>query len=435
MTKKLAGLIVALTLMLVAVPPVAAQGASEASGVVVDAEGNPMPGVKLTFTPVRESDLTYVGKTNKKGRYYVQGLFTPQADKMWSITLEAEGYVPVKIRIESRTVNRVLLGPVMEQALKYGAGPPEFPIAKMGHVKVNVTLMTEEEAKSAALEEMVASGELVEGEGEVEGGAGQEPAEPDPWIEATSLASQGEFAASLPKFREAIKDEPEAVERHETYAKVLAHEGLYDDAITSVDAALALEPGRLDTLLVKSQVYIKMGEMEQARAVLDAALEIAPDDMRIYELLVFVAQEGGDPETQIAVYRSIVEIDPEHLEAWLALGDLYAKTGDLDASAEAYNQVVAIDPDNAYKTYYNIAVLILNKDDPGPDDSMRAIDALQRAVQINAEYGPAWNTLGVALLGTGDRKDAVSAFENYLRVSPDSSDAGQIKALVAALNK
>ncbi|RKZ14588.1 hypothetical protein DRQ53_11195 [bacterium] len=433
MTRKLTGLIVALTLMLVAVPPVAAQGASEASGVVLDAEGNPMPGVKLTFNPVREPDLSYVGKTNKKGRYFVQGLFTPQEDKMWSITLEAEGYVPVKIRIESRTVNRVLLGPVMEQTLKYGAGSPEFPIAKMGRVKVDVTLMTEEEAKSAALEGMVASGELVEGEGE--GGAGQEPAKPDPWIEATSLASQGEFAASLPKFREAIKDEPEAVERHETYAKVLAHEGLYDDAIASVDAALALEPGRLDALLVKSQVYIKMGEMEQARAVLDAALEIAPDDMRIYEQLVFVAQEEGDPKTQIAVYRSLVEIDPGHLEAWLALGDLYAKTGDLDASAEAYNQVVAIDPDNAYKTYYNIAVLILNKDDPGPDDSKRAIDALQRAVQINADYGPAWNTLGVALLGSGDRKGAVTAFENYLRVSPDSSDAGQIKALVAALNK
>ena len=429
MTKKLAGLIAVMILVLVVTPPVAAQGASEASGVVVDAEGNPMAGVKITFSPVREPDLVYIGKTNKKGRYYIQGLFTPQEDKMWSIILEAEGFVPVQIRIESRSVNRVLLGPVMEQSLKYGAAPPEFPISKMGHAKVNVTLMPEEEAKKAAYEGMVASGELVEGGGE----AAPEAPKADPWLEATSLASQGEFAESLPKFVEAIEEKPEAVERHETYAKVLAHEGLYDDAIAAVDAALALEPGRLEALLVKSQVFIKMGDLGQARATLDAALEISPDDMRIYEQLVFVAQEEGDPEQQIVVRRALLEIEPEHLESWLALGDLYARTGDMEASAEAYNHVVAIDPDNAYKTYYNIGVLILNKDDPGSDDTKRAIDALQRAVKINAEYGPAWHQLGVALLGTGDREGAVAAFENYLRVSPDSPQAGQIKDLVSAL--
>ena len=429
MTKKLAGLIAVMILVLVVTPPVAAQGASEASGVVVDAEGNPMAGVKITFSPVREPDLVYIGKTNKKGRYYIQGLFTPQEDKMWSIILEAEGFVPVQIRIESRSVNRVLLGPVMEQSLKYGAAPPEFPISKMGHAKVNVTLMPEEEAKKAAYETMVESGELVEGGGE----AAPEAPKADPWLEATSLASQGEFAESLPKFVEAIEEKPEAVERHETYAKVLAHEGLYDDAIAAVDAALALEPGRLEALLVKSQVFIKMGDLGQARATLDAALEISPDDMRIYEQLVFVAQEEGDPEQQIVVRRALLEIEPEHLESWLALGDLYARTGDMEASAEAYNHVVAIDPDNAYKTYYNIGVLILNKDDPGSDDTKRAIDALQRAVKINAEYGPAWHQLGVALLGTGDREGAVAAFENYLRVSPDSPQAGQIKDLVNAL--
>jgi len=432
MTKKLTGLTAAMILVLTAIPPIAAQsGASEASGVVVDSEGNPMSGVKITFTPAREPDLSYHGKTNKKGRYYVQGLFTPQEDKMWTITLESEGYVPVNIRIESRTVNRVLLGPVMEQSLKYGSATPEFPISKMGHAKVDVTLMAEEEAKSAAMEAQVAAA-VATGEG---GEAAAEPPKPDPWIEATTLASEGEFAASLPKFREAIEEEPEAVERHETYAKVLAHEGLYDDALAAADTALALEPNRLDSLLVQSQIYIKMGELEQARAVLDAAREISPDDMRIYELLVYVAQEDGDPQKQIDVYRALVDIDPENLEAWLALGDLHARIGDTDSSAEAYNQVVAIDPDNAYKTYYNIAVLILNKDNPGTDDTQRAIDALRRAVEINDAYGPAWHQLGVALLGTGDRPGAVVAFENFLRVSPEAPEAGQIKGLVAALKQ
>ena len=75
MIKKLPALIAATILLVALLPNAMAQaGASEASGQIVDAEGNPMAGVKITFSPVREPDLSYKGKTNKKGRYYVQGL-------------------------------------------------------------------------------------------------------------------------------------------------------------------------------------------------------------------------------------------------------------------------------------------------------------------------------------------------------------------------
>jgi len=300
----------------------------------------------------------------------------------------------------------------------------------MGHAKVDLTLVSEDEADRLAQEahaEGVASGEI----------APAAPTQPerDPWLEATMLANAGEYEGSLPLFVEAIEKQPEDVVRHETYAKILAHLGRYDEAIAAVDGAIALDPDRLECRLVQSQVYIKMGDLDGAREVLDAAQAIAPDEMRIWEQRIYVAQEGGEIDEQIAVHRAVTELQPDQLESWLALGDLHAKNGDLEASAEAYAKVVAIDPDNAYRTYFNIAVLILNRDQRTDDDSKRAIDALRRAVEINPEYGPAWHELGVALLGMGEMAGAVEALESYLRVEPDGKDAQQLRSLVTSLKK
>jgi tetratricopeptide (TPR) repeat protein len=431
MKRQLTAIALTSMLVLISLPPAAAQaGASEASGQILDSAGNPVAGARITFSPRREPDRTYNGKTNKKGKYYLQGLWTPQEDKLWVMVVEAEGFQPMHVRIESRSVNKVLLGPIMEQPLKPGTAIPEFPIAKMGHAKVDLTLVTAEEAERLAQEAFDAALES----GEIEAPEVQQP-QKDPWLEATMMANAGEYELSLPLFVEAIEENPEDVIRHETYAKILAHLGQHAQALAEIDAALALEPDRLECRLVQSQVYIKMGDLEHAREVLDAAQAIAPDDMRIYEQRVYVAQEGGDVAEQVAVHQKVVQVRPEHLESWLALGDLYAKTGDLDASAEAYAKVVAIDPDNAYRTYYNIAVLILNRDQRTDDDTKRAVDALRRAVEINPDYGPAWHELGVALLGTGDMAGAVTALESYLKVSPDAPDAAELRSLVASLKK
>jgi tetratricopeptide (TPR) repeat protein len=187
--------------------------------------------------------------------------------------------------------------------------------------------------------------------------------------------------------------------------------------------------------MLLSAIYIKSGDLDSARATLDAARTLAPEDIRVYEQMAYVAKEAGEVEDQIAAYEAIAELNPGNAEAWLALGGLYAKTGQMKQSQEAYQRVVDLDPENAYQTYYNLAVLILNRDNPTEEDTRRAIEALRKAVEIKPDYAQAWKQLAFALIGAGQRPGAAEALEKYLKYKPNAPDAGQMQRLIASLRK
>ena len=103
---------VGLVLALISTAVLAAPASSEARGTIVDTNDEPVQGIKVTYSPESNPTLKYSGKTNKKGRYFIQGLFTGKENDPWKITIEAEGYVPLKMVVESRNVNRVLMGEI-----------------------------------------------------------------------------------------------------------------------------------------------------------------------------------------------------------------------------------------------------------------------------------------------------------------------------------
>ena len=129
--------IIALAVLGIAALPVSAQGVSEATGNVVDREGNPIQSAVVSFHAKSNPGVPYTGKTNKKGRYFVAGMFSAAEGELWVVRIEAEGYAPVEVRIESRTVNRVLVGDPITTKLRPGKKPPEFPIRPLGKAIVD----------------------------------------------------------------------------------------------------------------------------------------------------------------------------------------------------------------------------------------------------------------------------------------------------------
>ena len=95
-----------------------------------------------------------------------------------------EGMLPTYVRLESRSVNRVLVGDPQEKNLKYGQSLPNISIRPLGEGIVNLTLAPEADVMAAAQAEAQAVAAA-------EGGEGGEAAAPtkDPWDEALALAS------------------------------------------------------------------------------------------------------------------------------------------------------------------------------------------------------------------------------------------------------
>jgi Flp pilus assembly protein TadD len=418
--------VILVAFVLCAVPAFGSTAMCEARGEVLDGEGNPLKDVLVTFTPKVPNAMSYSEKTNKKGKYFLPGMFNSQGDQ-WEVSVELEGYVATSMTIETRTVNRVLVGDIFTKKLNPGAGPQEVIIKQMGNAKVDFTMLPADQVAQPVM---------------VAGQPGQpgDPAAPvapkiDPWAAALKSASDGDLDLALPFFDEAIEEEPEDAERRGAYAKVLYQLDRLDEAEAQAEAAIELEPENVDGRMILYSIKVAKGDLDQARVVLEETQAIAPGDVRILKQLAFVASESGDATDAIAAYEALTEADPEDSEAWMALGDLYAGSGELEKSEQAYERVVELEPADAHQIFFNIGALIINKPNRTESETRKAIAAFRKAVEIKPDYAQAHKQLAFALLGVGDRAGARGALEQYVKLEPNAPDAGQMQGIIKTLSQ
>ncbi len=425
-----------LLLLLLSVSPASAQvGASEANGTIEDRDGNPVAGATVTFVPQGNPTLEYTGKSNKKGRYFVPGLWTPKEDDRWNITVEAEGFTAVHVRIESRNVNKVLIGDILEQKLSSRSKIPEIGIRPMGKVKVDLKMTPSDAlAEEERAEALAAATAGQEGTGAIVDPDSVVPQQ-DPWNEAITLASTGDLRGSIPFFKEAVEKEPENAERHEAFAKVLYQTDSYDVALVHAQKATELAPERLDALMVLYSIQVGQQDLAGAKATLDKARVLAPQDVRVLQQLAFVATKSGNTADAIQAYQAIVEMSPDNADAWLALGGIYAEAGESLKSEAAYQKVIEISPESSHRTFYNLGVLIMNRKNRSQADTRRAVDAFEQALRIDPTYAQAYQQLAFAQLELGNRSAAKESLEAYVRVSPNAPDASRIKGLIKTLSQ
>lgn len=402
----------------------AAPATCEARGTIVDENGDAIVGAKIIFAPTGNPATKYDGTTNKKGRYYVPGMFNPSSEGKWNVVIEAEGYLPISMEIETRTVNGVLIDEASTK-LNPNSSIPAVLIRAMGNARVDFVLSPADQVVQAA--EALAAAKAAEAGGEVT------PKARDPYEAALETVSSGDLEGSIALFEKAVADEPDSAERQESFAKVLYQLERYDEAEPYAVRALEIEPDNVEMYMVLYSVYVGMGRLDQAGEALRNAEQVAPGDPRILQQLAYVASESGDTEGAIAAYEGLVETDPGNTENWLTLAGLYADAGAMDKSAAAYGKVVELDPEGAPQVFYNLGALLMNKPDRNDDDSRRAVEAFRQAVKLDPDYRDAHKQLAFALLGTGDRAGAKSELEACVALAPDAADSAQMKALIQSL--
>ncbi|MBD3868343.1 MAG: tetratricopeptide repeat protein [Acidobacteria bacterium] len=424
MTTKLAKIVpLLLVIGLLAHGTVFAQAVSEARGIIKDNEGNPLVGVKLVFKNTASDKAVYEASTNKKGRFYFDNLLYYQNQEgRWLVTVEFPGFVATSIEYSSRT--QVRLVEEFTKNLGPGVKIPPLNIRPFGDAELNFIMTPEDQL--AVVEKVVE-----------QDSAAEAPATPqqDPWDRALMLANAGDMEESVEFFEKAIKDEPDDAGRRDTFAKVLYQLEQFDEAEAQAQSAVALDPSNISTYLVLYSIYVGNDDFESARQALETAREQDPADREVLERVAWLASRNGEPEDAIAAYEAMTAADPGDVEAWVALGGLYAEQGKMDQSEAAYRTVVELDPSNAYKTFFNIGVLMESKDVLTDVDNKRAVEAFRKAVEIKPDYAEAWRRLAFASLRTGDLAGTRKGLERYIELSPDAADAAQVKAMLGGLPK
>jgi Flp pilus assembly protein TadD len=137
------------------------------------------------------------------------------------------------------------------------------------------------------------------------------------------------------------------------------------------------------------------------------------------------ARNSVEVASQVQSLKEIVKKDPKNLPAWVELGNLYFDTDRPNEAIEAYSQYLAVKPDNAdVRTDMGIMYRKLGQFD-------RAIQEFKKAAQSDAKHANSRYNIGVVLLhDKGDMKGAVWAWEDYLKVDPNSERAQRIRAQI-----
>jgi len=145
------------------------------------------------------------------------------------------------------------------------------------------------------------------------------------------------------------------------------------------------------------------------------------------------APPGPNPlevASKIQALKDIVKKDPKNLPAWVEMGNLYFDSDQPKEAIEAYTQYLAIKPDNAdVRTDMGIMYRKLGNFD-------KALEEFRKAAQSDPKHVNSRYNLGLVLLhDKQDIKGSVKAWEEYLKVDPNSERAARVRAQIEKMRQ
>jgi Flp pilus assembly protein TadD len=175
-----------------------------------------------------------------------------------------------------------------------------------------------------------------------------------------------------------------------------------------------------------AQTALRYGLEDEAIKYLNQATTLDPNHFPSFYLFgVIQSQKRNFLEAEKA-FRKCLELKPDHGETHLRLGIVLEEMLELDKAEEEYKKAYAISGNvesliNLAKLYYDQKKLDL------------ALETIQKATQKDNRSFPAFNLQGVILNELGRYPEAVSSFQNALRIDPQS-DVARINLAVALIN-
>jgi len=137
------------------------------------------------------------------------------------------------------------------------------------------------------------------------------------------------------------------------------------------------------------------------------------------------ARNPVEMASQIQTLKEIVKKDPKNLPAWMELGNLYFDSDQPKEAIEAYSRYLAVKPDNPdVRTDMGIMYRKLGQFD-------KALEEFRKAAHSDPKHVNSRYNIGLVLLhDKQDMKGAIKAWEEYLKVDPNSERAQRIRAQI-----
>ena len=185
-----------------------------------------------------------------------------------------------------------------------------------------------------------------------------------------------------------------------------------DRAIAASDAAKKLDPGLPEVDVTVGQTLMATGQSKEAIVAFRQALAAQPGNVEALLGLGRASQTSGDPAAAETAFRRAIDLQPS-FAVFNQLGAWYYDFGRWAEAAEMFRKASKAAPDS----YWALSNL-------GGVETMRcnfpaALEALRKALALEAKNPSAISNLGMTQLWAGHTTEAVATLERAANEAPD----------------
>ncbi|CAJ1884715.1 unnamed protein product [Sphenostylis stenocarpa] len=307
----------------------------------------------------------------------------------------------------------------------------------------------------------------------------------------TNTKLAGNTQDGVQKYFEALKVDPHYAPAYYNLGVVYSEMMQYDMALTFYEKAASERPTYAEAYCNMGVIFKNRGDLDSAISCYDRCLSVSPNfEIAKNNMAIALTDLGtkvkleGDINQGVALYKKALyynwhyadamynlgvaygemlkfdmaivfyelafHFNPLCAEACNNLGVIYKDRENLDKAVECYQLALLIKP-NFSQSLNNLGVVYTVQVEYGTIPEFLScqissvsdnlffllqgkVDAaarmIEKAITANPTYAEAYNNLGVLYRDAGDIARAIDAYEQCLKIDPDSRNAGQSELLV-----
>src|SRR3989337_2554902 len=175
--------------------------------------------------------------------------------------------------------------------------------------------------------------------------------------------------------------------------------------------------------------HLNDGNIPESLKELTTAVEKYHGNATFHNALGLAYFAKGIHEDAIKHLKEAIKIDPKFSDAHTNLSAVYLEKKEWDATISESRLALS----NIFYTTPEFAYFNMGRAFYAKADYVKAEEAFKKAIESNQRYMVAYNNLGLILIKVKDKKGALNAFHEVIRLAPDSEMARSAKGYLELL--